>query len=220
MITFQFFFLNNLLTQVGWPRSKGIIFKKQVVNKIVLRSSVNELVQMGVVLGAVNPKTAIRLFAEAFRGRDFSKQPPNDLLHFFNKYSDLEPDKLAEPIWCHINEWIFPPTMPDTIPWEIMLAEVFQVGYNSNFVSGLSYGLNHPEKAINAYERYISDNKSYIPVMLKAGLDIDVNQATQPIYAYEEMCLEVVKDFEKNIHPLASPSRELLEFPVFAKRLA
>jgi len=220
MITFQFFFINKLLYQTGWPRHQGIIFKKQFVYKIFLRSAVDQLVMMGVVIGAVNPKTAISLFAEAFRGRDFSKRPPNDLMHFFNEYNELELEKLPRPIWCIINEWLFFSKMPDKLPWEFVIGETFQVGYGGNFVRGLAYGLNHPEKAINAYERYISDIKPKIPEMVKAGLNIDANSVTQSIHGYEEGCLEIVKDFEKNIHPLLSPCRELLEFPVFVKRLS
>mgnify|MGYP001571343643 CR=1 FL=1 len=215
-ITFPLFFIFNLLNEAGWPRLKGVIFKKQVVSGWALQSSVNQLIQVGVVLGAVNPNIAIRLFAEMFRNRDFSKNPPDDFWMFFNKHSDLELDKLDEPIWSHINPL---KNIPETIPFEDIKVEKVQAIIYGGFLFGLGYGLNNNEKAINAYESDVSKIKSEIPRMLEAGLDIDPDSITKPINEYEANCLEIIKDFERKVHPLAEPSKELIEFPVFARRL-
>ncbi|MCH8089079.1 MAG: hypothetical protein IH955_03590, partial [Chloroflexi bacterium] len=80
MSRFINWYVAELLRQMGWPRSKGMIFKKKYVDAQVLDVAVQQALQVAVGLGAGRPQLGVAVIADTFANNPWTKQSTVELL--------------------------------------------------------------------------------------------------------------------------------------------
>jgi len=76
MSIFGFYFVTQLLREMGWPRKQSI-FKGESYDTFVADAVIAQSVDWGAALGAGRPRLSLQMIAEMFRDRWDTDDPPN-----------------------------------------------------------------------------------------------------------------------------------------------
>jgi hypothetical protein len=230
-MTFPTFWFFLFLDCIGWPRTKGLFFRKQVVSSIVLWGGLVALVRAGIALGTLRPKIAVSLLADLFSERDWSQKPVIELWTHFDPSKQLanNSDKLPEeiiaggqsPMDFFSNkpeqfDDVLKDAMKDVIEWKFVLSNEFSARYHIVFIKGLIWGLSHPKEALARHEEQRQEDLKYLPDMLSHGLNV---QPPETLEEFADSMEESVNAFQEEIRPFAEIPHELLNLPVIATRL-
>ncbi len=220
MTTFPSYFLWLFLKQARWPRTKGLLLRKQVVSSAILRALVAYLIQTGIAFGARRPRLAAKLLADAFRQRDWSQQPPAEMWSDFDPSEQIanKPNKRPEEVIMDFNSLGLPQGLTDTIEWDLVKTDAFSACYHAAFVRGLIWGIAHPEEAAASYEEQRQRYLKEAPRMVEAGLNIDAS-LIQTLDELVEMMEEMVDLFQERTGPLGDIPIELSAFPLISTRI-
>jgi len=220
-MTFPAFWLFKFLNYAGWPRTKGLLIRKKVVNCTILWGAATQLAKAGIAIGALRPKIAVSLLGDLFPNRDWSRQPATELWVQFDP-SEQVANKSDEPPEEVIVEILFPSTFYNNrdisviLPWEFVLSKEFQSDYYITFAEGLIWGLSHPEEALDRHEKQRQRFLKNLSLMLQAGLKV---HPLETLEKFADETEEFVNSFQNEIRPFAKVPQELLSLPVIAARL-
>lgn len=192
---------------MGWPRKKGFLGNKAVVDTTVVDRSVHQLVRMGVGLGAGRPALAVHLLADAFRGRNWSTDSAAELLDSLDPNQRVTANSEQRP-WETI-----PPSMANlgrnSIPWEWLADPRIETHYTGAFVCGLIWGLLHPKEA----EKALNDDRlkynQWAPMLQADGLEISSQFPWATNEDFHRDCEEIVKNFVSERRQLVAIPAEL-----------
>jgi hypothetical protein len=228
-MTFPAYWLFGFLNYLGWPRTKGLLIHKKVVSSLVLWGGLVELVQAGIALGTLRPKTAITLLADSFAERDWLLNPVTELWAKFdpskkvaNKLDKRPAEVIAEQIqYPQFSLTLYnnnpEKALQDLIEWKFILSDSFTADYHIIFVQGLIWGLSHPEEALASYKEERKRLLTTLPLAISAGLNVPPQIETLEEFA--DAMEEAVNSFQNRIRPLAEIPQELLKFPAIVTRL-
>lgn len=79
---FSTWWIAALLVDSGWPRKKGVLRKRDVVDVRAVDGALTQLGQFGVVMGADAPEVALRLMTASF-DQDWDEQSVAELVNGF-----------------------------------------------------------------------------------------------------------------------------------------
>ncbi|MCJ7786638.1 hypothetical protein MUP06_00245 [Patescibacteria group bacterium] len=226
-MTFPAYWLFGFLNYAGWPRTKGILIRKKVVSSVILRGGLVSLVRAGIALGALRPKTAVRLLADLFSKRDWPRQPATEAWAQFDPSEKIAntPDKPPEEVIAGIQSPMsffnnkpekFDNILKDVIEWEFIFTDEFSAYYHLIFGRGIIWGLSHPREALARYEEKRQHLLKKLPEMLQAGLEV---HPLETLEEFADSMEESVNVFQKEIRPFVEIPQELLSIPVIDTRL-
>ena len=66
MSIFGFYYVTNLLREMGWPRKQGFL-RGESYDAGIVRGAIGQSVEWGSILGAGRPELALKMIAEMFR---------------------------------------------------------------------------------------------------------------------------------------------------------
>ncbi len=226
-MTFPEFWFIFLLNRMGWPRTKGLFFRKKVISPVVLWGGLVSLVRVGIALGALRPKIAVSLLADVLRNRDWSQRPATEL------WAQLDPsEQIAKSLDKHPEEVIAgdespldlsnnspensEETLKGVIDWKIILTDSFYAYYHMIFVRGLIWGLSHPEEAVDRHEEQRQKQLKILPEMLSYGLDV---HSPETLEGFADAIEESVNAFQDEVRSFVKVPQELLSFSAITARL-
>ena len=226
-MTFPGSWFLSFLNRMGWPQTKGLFIRKQVISSIVLWGGLVTLVRGGIALGALRPKTAISLLADLLTKRDWNQQSATELWTALDTSKQVtnNSDKSPEEVITEIQSPMvffknksekFDNILKDVIEWKYIFTEKFSVYFHWIFAQGLAWGLSHSEEALAYYEEQRQTHLKNLPDMLSNGLDV---HSPETFEEFADAMEESVNAFQDEIRPLAKVPQELLSLPAIATRL-
>lgn len=138
-LTFSVFFYFAYLSQTDWPRSQGLLRRRQVVPPSVIDTALERLWVVGKAAGAGDLALGARLLAGSFEGE--WEEPRIDA--FIRELQAVDQDieayhRLAE---------------PDDLDWEFVTGPEFLAFVVSSFCWHVWYGMNHSTEVIAEVDR-------------------------------------------------------------------
>ena len=158
MSRFQFWFIAGQLKSMGWPKTKGLINRKEFVDTIIVDGAVEFATHVCIGLGAGRPRLGVALLADTFGNKPWTKESTEGLLQ------DLE--KGTEEIDGH----------PELLPWKALCADYKLAPHGSEIpwtglgdhgilgvqtmitTKGILWGLKHEEE-MRQYERQMEERR-------------------------------------------------------------
>ncbi len=113
---FASYVLAGILQSTGSPKKTGFLGRKLVVHTKTLDLAIQELLKIGVALGAGRPKVDLRLIADSFE-RDWTPDSVRELLQFLDVDQLVAASPHQRP-WQAIAGPGFRITGKEVIPWD------------------------------------------------------------------------------------------------------
>jgi hypothetical protein len=177
-INFSTFFTHSNLAQAGWPREKGWLRKKQVVDLGVFTSTISVLNQIGITLGAGAPEMAAKLLTHAFSNRDWANTSVHDFFDRFDPQQKILRNPELMP-WDTLNYFEYKPKsiseLETTVPWEFLSEDQTVVDYTGGYIESIVWGLLHHEDARSLIEQQSPRMVEKLREYQEYGLRIDGN---------------------------------------------
>ena len=92
------FFIYIRLTNMGWPRKKGI-FRRQYVDAYLADRTIEQGLMMAAGLGASRPEVAVSLLADTFAGNPWTEQSVSELMDGLRMACDIVARQPDMPPW-------------------------------------------------------------------------------------------------------------------------
>ena len=92
------FFLYGHLTNMGWPKKKGI-FRRQYVDAHLADVAIEQSLMIATGVGASRPKIAVSLLAETFAGNPWTEQSISELMDYLRVARDIVANQPDIPPW-------------------------------------------------------------------------------------------------------------------------
>lgn len=89
MSIFGFYFVTTILRQAGWPKTRGLLNSKLVVDTRIADIVIDQMVDWSAALGASRPRLALRVIAWMFHDRDWDGENAPRILDFINGAKDM-----------------------------------------------------------------------------------------------------------------------------------
>ena len=201
------YFINSLLTSMGWPRRKGLLGRSGVEG-IALGSAWTAVTQSAMGFGAGRPVLACQLLAHVLPQKDWSADSVDD---FFTR---TDPVKTIQTVPGSLPwETLVQPEiqiMQTFIPWnDVVSQEMFDV-LTGRFVGGLVYGLMHPTEVHRALDTDRTRYATGAPEAVKHGLHIPVTPPFPDNESYFQWLEQTVRAFERRAGQLTPSPPQLL----------
>ena len=214
-VSFPVFFVSGLLKRAGWPRKRGFLRRRRVVNRVVLYATLAQLVIMGIAMGTGRPQQAAQLLGQLFRARDWVEQPAAELFRDL-EITDWQEEERA---WKAIlRELEVPTTSSDEASWEEVIDWDNLMTYHAWFAQSLCLGLTQPtEMAVAlAREREQHEHWSKIWEIHRLKLPPSGIGNNEDLFSY---CEVLVLGYEDAFGKLPQIPRALAENATIAFRL-
>jgi hypothetical protein len=205
MSIFGFYFVTQLLREMGWPRKQSI-FKGESYDTFVADAVIAQSVDWGAALGAGHPRLSLQMIAEMFRDRWDTDDPPNVKM-FIEKSaaqdtwsSAASPRDAVQPpqLTAHFGRSIRPEQFQDRRA---------QAAMEQLVLEALLWGLSNPDRFAAWYDAALEDQGSRVPRMRGVGLDVEPSLPMEEWLALSE----IVHDYEREVGPLPSIPPRLLD---------
>ncbi len=144
MYKFPTFLLVGLLASMGQPRKGGLFGLKRVIDSTILDMALQQVVKVGVALGAGRPALGLRLSADTFE-REWTPESTMQFLDFYDVHDLIIAEPYQQP-WETISPFNFSETRK-TVPWEWLNEPAIATHYFGIFVQGILWGFLHPQEA-------------------------------------------------------------------------
>jgi hypothetical protein len=217
MSNFATYALAGILQSVGWPRKSGFLGRKVIVQAKVIDLAVEQLLKIGVTLGAGQPKAALRLIADSF-DRDWTADSVRELVDFLNVDHLITANPERSP-WQAIGLG-FGEMGKEYIPWNWLGEPQLALHYTGWFTQALLWGILHAREAraaLDADRRLLEERAD---LWKQQGLNISPDTWPSNNEEALRVCEELVSAFEVERRPLPKVSGALLEEPRIARALA
>jgi len=217
MSNFPSYALAGILQSTGWPRKSGFLGRKLVVHTKELDLGIEQLLKIGVAVGAGRPRTALRLIADAF-DRDWTADSVRELVDFLvvGPRVAASPDETP---WQVIAGPKFAEQGKEYIPWNWLDEPQLALHYTGWFAQALLWGTLHPQEASDALETDRTNLEERAGWWKAEGLDVSPDTWPKNNEELFKVCEELVNSFETERRPLAEAPGELLSEPRVARRL-
>ena len=202
---FAFYFAAQLLTEAGWPRKLGR-FKGQGYDALIVDAAYAQSIDWGAGLGAGRPKLALSMIAEMFRDRDWEGDHAPNVKMVVESLREAPSAAAASP-----QEAVEPPQLAkrmSTISVEQFTDVRTGTLMDQILLEALLWGLDNPDRFEAWYSSEVASYASKLPLYRKGGLEVDDELRSLPqLYEDSE---QIVRDYERDIQPLASIPPRLL----------
>jgi hypothetical protein len=194
MSLFACYFATNLLGEMGWPRKLGV-FKGEGYDAEIADRAFAASIDWGAALGAGRPRLALQMI---------SGMGPPDVKAFVEGVSEGWSAAAAP------QEAVQPPqfsTGMSTISVKQFNDPQLRATLEVLLFEALVWGLSYPDRFEAWYSSMVADYQSMLPEAQRAGLDVgELPSLPQHLEDIEE----IVRDYERDIHPLPSIPPRLL----------
>lgn len=199
MSIFGFYYVTNLLREMGWPRKQGIL-RGESYDAFIVSGAIAQCVEWGSVLGAGRPELSLKMIAEMFRDRWDGDDAPDVKMVIDGLAGQENWSAAASP-----KDAVQPPSMAASFgksmrPEELHDARL-RAAMEQLVLEALLWGLSNPDRVSAWYSAHLADFRSKLPTMQEAGLDVEMPPELPEMVAISE---EVVRDYEREIGPLPS----------------
>jgi hypothetical protein len=194
---FGLWFYFGMVAHTGWPRKRGLL-RKQVVNSVLADSIAHQLADAAQALGSEHPQLGLRLLTEAFLGRDWERQPPEEIATFLAGENVREWSPLAD--------------IGEAVPWDVMSSPQMQMVIASTFAANLWYGLTEPEAARRALNDKSKGARDRGREAARYGLDIDPEQLPESVRDVADDAVGLVASYEEEEGTLPDAPDVLVEY--------
>jgi hypothetical protein len=174
------------------------LFRRNVVETIILDAAVGQMVDWAAALGAGRPKLALQVLAEMFRDRDWSNDSAPSI------------QKFIEELRAKSNEWagaqtiapreIIRPTkftkLGKTIDASKLEDSKLRAAFEYLCLQGLLWGIANPKTFGMWYSTYVEDVRGNREHARVAGLDIEEPENLSDFFATAE---QIVLNYERDI---------------------
>ena len=92
------FVLYSHLTNIGWPKKKGI-FRRQYVDAYLADIAIEQSLMIATGVGASRPKIAVSLLAETFAGNPWTEQSVSEMMDYLRVACDIVARQPDIPPW-------------------------------------------------------------------------------------------------------------------------
>ena len=217
MSNFASYVLVGILQSAGEPKKSGFLGRKLVVHTKALDLGIEQLLKIGVAVGAGRPRIALRLIADSF-DRDWTAESVRELVDFLN-IEHLVTASPDQPPWQVIAGPGFAEQGKEYISWNWLGEPQIALHYTGWFTQALLRGILHPQEASDALETDRTNLEERAGWWKAKGLDISPDTWPKNNEELLKVCDELVNSFEAERRPLADVPGELLSEPRIARRL-
>ena len=227
MYKFPTFLLVGLLTSMGQPRKGGLFGLKRVINSSLLDMALQQLVKVGVALGAGCPTLGLRLIADTF-DREWTPESTMQFLDFYDVHDLITANPDQRP-WEVISPFNFSVTRK-TVPWKWLNEPAIATHYLGIFVQGMLWGFLHPQEAGRSLDEERAKIQQRASFWGTVNPERANNQQTDSFWidtweenstasrcisneALYQECENLVSRFETERRPLVDTPLELLREP-------
>jgi hypothetical protein len=207
MSIFGFYFVSDLLSEMGWPRKQGIR-KRQVYDLSIVDVAIAQSVDWGAALGAGRPRLSLQMIAEMFRDRDWdSDDAPNVKMVIDELAGRATWSAAASP-----QDAVQPPQLGEhgrSISWEEFNEPKWRPIMEQLVLDALLWGLSNPDRLEAWYGANLAHRESMTPTYRQMGLDIEL--APPPLPEFLANSEQIVRDYERDIGPLPAIPPRLLD---------
>lgn len=208
MSIFGFYFVSGLLQEAGWPKKKGL-FKKEVIDTIILDGAIDQMVDWAAGIGAGRPTLALQAIAEMFRGRDWNGDNAPSIKRF------IESVRAENESWRETNiiapRDVVKPTRfakaHPTLDAKKFADEWIRISLEQWFLEGLLWGFANPAVFEKWYYSRIGDQTKRLAFMRQSGLVVDAAPDLSQFLADSE---KLLRNYERDIGPLPAIPEKLL----------
>lgn len=213
--------LFNMLIEQGWPKSKGRLRKKLIVDADVIDSDVETTVAISVALGAGRPIVAAQLLAEIYENNPWTEDSVETLVATLIQTADLDIDQSeASSPWEALYEAHRVSDAGREVEWSDLDHPVFASIRATVNARGLTWGLlrySHMpavfERAKEEYERAASEG-------IQHGLMVHASYPWKSLDMMLENCDEMITAYEGARGSLPDAPKALLQSPLIGGRFS
>lgn len=210
MSIFGLYFTKNMLSQMDWPRKRGL-FSKEAIDTVIFDSTIDTMIDWAAAIGAGNPELALQIIAYIFSGRDWESDNAPQIKIFvdeMNKRYQQQELKLEEKAPHEIvRSARFSDHTRKSIPARAFQSKDVQQVLETDFLNGIVYGLSNSSSFEKWYKSHSSNLHDKLPIMQKAGLDIEELPSLDENYKNSE---QIIRDYEKAMELSLPPIPEKL----------
>lgn len=209
-LTFFQYFSYIMIRRMGWPKKRGWLRRRDVVDDSVLGSVHSLIVQMGFSLGANHPDVAHRLIAEMFP--DPSKEGVDRLI---SSARDIAEEKIStlelSPAWrrllsmklpsgeCRPLEYHLPGE--EFLKWESILRDPAFALFKSFPLQAMAWALAHPSDARQAVAEKESRVERVMELVMEK-LAPSLRNVLLQDEGLDRMCVDAVQEYELKVGTL------------------
>ena len=206
---FPDWFFFGMLRAAGWPRKTGLR-RREVVNAIIADGTADQLLGIGLIIGAGKPELGLALIGDGFI--DWSEEQAGRHIEFLEetlKISQPGPPKLD----------IFPPHLRDgdiedfraNVWWRTLTSDTFRMRLNGEFLSSVWYGVLNSQEVKQDFDQELSGAREQARQAVRRGLDVDPETLPTSATEHLEQALSAIREFEGAVGPLSKPPGLLVE---------
>lgn len=208
MSIFGFYYVTTILKQAGWPKRRGLFSSKAGVDTLIADAVINQMIDWSAALGACRPKLALQIIAWIYKDKDWEGEDAPRIVDFINKAKDIwdargnkSPHDIIEPFKLskHFGRTIRSKDLKNNL----ILTALEQV-----CLEGLLWGLVNPDRFKSWYESHYKNQKEKLPLMQKAGVEIDSIPTLSEFLKESE---QMLKGYESEVGPLLPIPPKLLD---------
>lgn len=207
MSIFGFYFVSQLLSEMGWPRKQGA-FRGEAYDTALVDLTVAQAMDWGAGLGAGRPLLALQMISEMFRDRDWESEEAPKVKQFIGNLADQDtwsgassPVDAVQPVQFakHYGKSIKPEALQDAS---------LRAAMEHHLLEALLWGLSNPDRFDAWYSSKHASQVSRLPEMIEAGLDVE---HVPSLSEFLEYCEQIVRDYERAIGRLPPIPPRLLD---------
>jgi hypothetical protein len=199
MSIFGLYFTKNMLIQMNWPRKQGL-FGKEVIDTTIFDSTVNQMIDWAAALGAGKPKLSLQIISYMFKDKDWDGTDRPKIKQFIEGMNQKHKKRRLNLEETAPHDIVQPAKMANyfgaTVEAKSLQDQRIVTKLETEFLSGLLYGLGNPSSFESWYKNHMEDMHNKMPIMKKAGLDIDEPLSLDENYANSE---QIIRDYEKSM---------------------
>ena len=186
-----------MMASMGWPRTTGLLRKREVVSSIIADGTAKQLGDIGQSVGAEQPDLGARLIAAAFTARDWNAYPVRELA------ADLDA--------AHRRGWSSLASVDENAPWDVLTSPQMQTGIVFSFAASLWHGLTQPSEVRRILGDAVQRTVERAPEAVEHGLDIDPDLVPGSVSAIAQHGSEMVETYEAEFWSLPDAPPALLD---------
>ena len=230
---FPVWWMERFLLSLGWPRKRGLLGRRQVINALVLDGAVNRLAQASCGLGASRPDLAARGIAQVFSDRTWDIHEAIGVVDWLEGFASVWDEETRTPWGEHaLTPWEAhalcvpraaelarredqrdpPQSVTDLeVPIEALDAPKYRNSLCSLWAGSLYFGMKHPATVERFAESEIRDFNEGAPGWRAAGANIPETNPWVNVDAFYENCREFITTYEAEVQSLPPVPARLRE---------
>ena len=215
------FFLYVRLTDMGWPRKKGI-FRRQYVDANLADITIEHGLMMATGLGAVRPEVAVSLLADTFAGNPWTEQSVSELMDGLREAHGIVARQHDMPPWKALWRQFRLASYASELRWSDLFDDNVGLIRAQAGTRAVYWGLSNHLCMEEVFDREKSDYEAGATIANEHGLGVSRTYPFQSLDQLYETCDDLVQAFNDAMPPLppfSSTPSVLRAVPEIARRL-